>query len=256
MTSHDGFTLHDLVSYARKHNEANLDGNRDGSDHEMSQNCGVEGPSDDPEVIRSRETLKRSLLATLFLSQGVPMLLGGDEFGRTQRGNNNAYCQDNEVSWYDWDLSERQRAQLAFVKGLIAFRKDHALYRRRSFLTGWGGDGGCKDVSWWHPWGREMRQEDWRDVGLVGLGMLLCGAAYDEPDRNGRDASETTMLVLFHGRRAEGAFTLPEISPGQGEVWRRLWSTAPGGVAAHDELRPGGEVALEADVVTVFEAVG
>jgi glycogen operon protein len=256
LTSHDGFTLHDLVSYERKHNLANGEDNRDGSDHEMSQNCGVEGPSDDPVVLATRETLKRSLLATLFLSQGVPMLLGGDEFGRSQHGNNNAYAQDNEISWFDWELDERERDQLAFVRDLIAFRKAHPLFRRRTFLTGWGGDVGCKDVSWWHPWGREMRDEDWQDPSMGGLGMLLCGAAFGERDRQGRETGAGTLLVLFHGRGAVSDFTLPELPGGEGDAWRRVWSTVAGnGGPSQDRWYPGDVVRLLTDGVTVYEAV-
>ncbi len=136
MTAHDGFTLHDLVSYNDKHNEANGEDNRDGTDHNLSWNCGVEGPTDDPEVNALRERQKRNLLATLLLSQGVPMLLAGDERGHTQQGNNNAYCQDNEIGWIDWTPTPEREALLGFVRRLIALRRDHPSFRRRDFFQG------------------------------------------------------------------------------------------------------------------------
>ena len=152
-------------------------------------------------------------------------------------------------------MSERRREHLAFVRELIAFRKAHPLFRRRTFLTGWGGDLGCKDVSWWHPWGREMRQEDWQDPALTGLGMLLCGGAYGERDRYGREASAASVLVLFHARGVAGAFTLPGLPLGYGAAWQQCWGTDPEASGAGEALRPGQVVELVADGVTVFEAV-
>src|SRR5215475_932749 len=163
VTCHDGFTLADLVSYDRKHNEANGDANRDGTDDNRSWNCGAEGPTDNPDVLAVRARQQRNMLATLLLSQGVPMLLGGDELGRTQRGNNNAYCQDNELSWFDWTLDERRRALLDFTRRLIELRRKHAVLRHRRFLMGdfiW--DSQFKDLAWLRPDGSEMAPEDWQ----------------------------------------------------------------------------------------------
>ncbi len=222
VTAHDGFTLEDLVSYARKHNEANLENNRDGSDENYSTNCGAEGPSDDPRVLVCREELKRCLVSTLLLSQGVPMLLGGDELSRTQQGNNNAYCQDNELSWYHWDLDERQRRFLEFVRGVIAFRRSHPTFRRRHFLTGEPGPGGYKDVIWVHPEGRAMTIEDWTSPRLQALGMLLHGDLLREVDSRGRRIRDDTLLVLCNAGGAT-RFVLPE--PPQGRGWEVVLST-------------------------------
>ena len=161
---HDGFTLYDATAYDEKHNEANLEDNRDGHNHNLSWNCGVEGPTDDPAVIELRERQIRNLLATLLLSQGVPMLLAGDEFGRTQRGNNNAYCQDNEISWIDWDLAARRSWLTAFVRQLLTLRRQAPGLRRDTFLKGARQvDREHKDVSWRHPLGHELTAADWHD---------------------------------------------------------------------------------------------
>lgn len=169
VTSHDGFTLQDLVSYERKHNEANQENGRDGRSVNYSQNCGHEGSSTNPDILAHRDRLKRSLLTTLFVSQGVPMLLGGDELGRTQQGNNNPYCQDNEISWYDWNLNGSNKEQLEFVRELIAFRKGHPSLRRNRFLTGQAEENGLPDAIWWHPEGRVMRSEDWASSRAFGM---------------------------------------------------------------------------------------
>ncbi len=189
VTCHDGFTLEDLVSYENKHNEANLEDNRDGSDHNLSWNCGVEGPSDDLDINRLRAKQKRNFLATLLLSQGVPMLLAGDEFGRSQRGNNNAYCQDNEVSWIDWRLSEANADLLEFVKLLIAIRKEHPMFRRRHFFQGRRDKkSGLKDIIWLNSDGEEMGDEDWHDGQARCLGLWMNGTAIEEYDERGRPA--------------------------------------------------------------------
>ncbi len=193
VTSHDGFTLEDLVSYTKKHNEANLEGNRDGMDENYSTNCGVEGPTQDPSVLACREALKRSLISTLFLSQGVPMLLGGDELSRTQHGNNNAYCQDNEISWYNWQLDTRKQQFLEFVRQTIWFRKQHRSFRRRHFLTGLPNGGEAPDAVWWHPEGRPMQHEDWTNPELMAFGLLLHGDAIQAPTSAG-GPSETTRF--------------------------------------------------------------
>ena len=189
VTSHDGFTLLDLVSYRQKHNLGNQEGNKDGTNANYSQDCGKEGPSADQSVVAKRDRLRRSLLTTLFVSQGVPMILGGDEFGRTQVGNNNAYCQDNEVSWYDWDIDPSKEEMLEFVRQLSAFRKAHPSLRRNQFLTGEVGTRGLPDAVWWHPEGRVMQSEDWASARAFGMWLaapdmlLICFNPTDEPVR-------------------------------------------------------------------------
>jgi len=221
-TAHDGFTLEDLVSYQRKHNEANREDNRDGSDENYSTNCGAEGPSDDPGVLACREELKRCLISTLLLSQGVPMLLGGDELSRTQGGNNNAYCQDNELSWYHWDLDERRRRFLEFVRRVIAFRRSHPTFRRRHFLRGEATPEGHRDVTWLHPEGREMTVEDWNSPHLQALGMLLSGRLLREVNARGRSPSDDTLLVVFNAGGTR-RFVLPQPPAGWG--WEVVLST-------------------------------
>jgi glycogen operon protein len=180
VTAHDGFTLHDLVSYNTKHNEANGEDNRDGVDENYSWNHGVEGPTDDPAIIALRERQKRNFLATLLLSQGVPMLLGGDELGRTQQGNNNAYCQDNEISWFHWTLDERQQQLLAFTRRLIALRRAHPNLRRRNFFHGRPIYGSAaRDILWLRPDGREMTVAEWQASWIRSLGMMISGEPAD-----------------------------------------------------------------------------
>ena len=215
VTAHDGFTLEDLVSYGEKHNEANGEANRDGAHDNLSWNCGVEGATSDPRIQALRARQKRNFLATLLLSQGVPMICGGDELGRTQRGNNNAYCQDNETSWFDWDLSPEDRRLLAFVGRVVRFRRDHPVLRRRRFLYGTssGGRDRTGDVTWFGPDGREMAGEGWRGAAKC-LGMRLAGDAIDETDDCGAPIVDDTLLVLFNADDREVLFTLP--GPGLG----------------------------------------
>ena len=211
ITAHDGFTLQDLVSYERKHNEENLEGNEDGHDDNHSTNCGVEGPTGDPEVIDCRERRKRSLISTLFLSQGVPMILGGDELSRTQGGNNNAYCQDNEINWYDWDLDEREQKFLRFVQRAAAFRKEHPTFRRRHFLKGARDENGSTDAHWWHPEGHEMTDEDWNDDALHAFGLLLLGDRIRHVDRYGEPHADDTFLIAVNRGGEAVAFMLPSM---------------------------------------------
>ncbi|QRN79951.1 MAG: glycogen debranching protein GlgX [Nocardiopsis sp. BM-2018] len=227
VTAHDGFTLQDLVSYERKHNQANGESGRDGHDHNLSSNAGVEGHSDDPAVRQRRERRKRALMATQLLSQGIPMLLGGDELSRTQLGNNNAYCQDNEVSWYDWDLDDEQRTFLRFTQGLVALRRAHPSFGRRSFLSG-RAKGACRDVAWWHPDGREMRDGDWHDEHATSVGMLLCGSALVDLDAHGVRLCDASFLMLVAGREGR-TFTLPPCPDALG--WRLCVDTDLGVVA-------------------------
>ena len=252
VTAHDGFTLEDLVSYERKHNEANLEGNRDGEDHNLSINCGVEGPSDNVRVLLCRDTHKRALLATLLLSQGIPMLLGGDELSRSKGGNNNTYCQDNELNWYDWALDERKANFLAFVKEVVAFRKAHPAFKRYSFFTGFEGPNGLKDVSWWHPKGREMTPADWHTPGLRAFGMLVAGSAINEVDHHGNPRFDDTFLLIFNSGKAR-RFTLPPAA--KGEVWQHLGSNAVQAGRRHGLLKPGRGILLKPKLITLFRAV-
>jgi len=219
---HDGFTLRDLTTYDRKHNEANGEDNRDGTDANWSRNWGVEGDTDRADVLRLRERTARNLLAMLACSQGVPMLTAGDEFGRTQRGNNNAYCQDNEISWVNWDLGPHGRELLAFTREVFALRRRHPVLRRRSFFRGAPVSGdGTKDVTWLHPGGRELTAEDWRDSAAHALGMLLHGEASDAIDDQGRPIAGDTLLLLLNGGAEPCRFTLPALG-----TWRELVNTA------------------------------
>jgi len=211
VTAHDGYTLEDLVSYEQKHNAANLEDNRDGHNANYSTNCGVEGPSKSAKVVALREARKRALVASLMLSQGVPMLLGGDELSRTQLGNNNAYCQDNALNWYDWQMDEHKESFLLFVQKLIAFRKEHPNFRRHRFLTGQIQDGVTKDVTWWHPNGREMNNLDWLSADLHAFGMLLRGETICDRSVSGATISDDSFLVLFNAGASDCDVLLPKM---------------------------------------------
>ena len=211
ITTHDGFTLQDLVSYERKHNEANFESNRDGSEHNRSWNSGEEGPSEKPEVNALREKQKRNLLATLFFSQGVPMLVAGDELGRTQGGNNNAYCQDNETSWLDWEGADRELMQ--FVIRLMELRKRHPSFRRRTYPK-------PEDTSWLAPEGREMIEEDWKLPYARCFGTLMVGQRLAERDEHGNAMVDDDLLLLLNAHHEPIEFTLP------GAGWQMVLSTA------------------------------
>jgi isoamylase len=225
VTSHDGFTLQDVVSYNHKHNAANGEKNNDGHNANYAWNHGVEGPSDDPAMLTLREQQKRNMLATLLLAQGTPMLLGGDEFGRTQGGNNNAYCQDNEINWFNWaEIGEQGRVLTGFVRRLIALRKAHPVLRRTRFLHGnERSPAGVKDITWFSPSGREKTAEQWQDRHARCLGLMLNGRAgsYRAPD--GRPANDGVLLIVFNAYHDVVPFTLPPITGGAG--WRRLLDT-------------------------------
>ncbi len=220
VTCHDGFTLEDLVSYEHRHNEANGEDNRDGTSDNASCNWGVEGPTRSVRIQRARQRAKRNLLATLFFSQGVRMMLGGDEIGRTQRGNNNAYCQDNEISWFDWSLDEEDQDLMAFIRRLSAIVAENPVLRRRDFFSGEPqGMGGTKDLTWIRPDGEEMAEDDWNDGERRAIGMLLLGRAADEVDGRGRRAYGDTLLVLLNGGAHSVPFTFPRLeNPGRWEV--------------------------------------
>jgi isoamylase len=211
ITAHDGFTLADLVSYNDKHNEANLEDNRDGESHNRSWNCGVEGPTDDPEIVELRRRQQRNFLTTLMLSQGVPMLLGGDEVNRTQHGNNNAWCQDNELSWFDWELDEPRQELLVFTRRLIALRKAHAVFRRRRFLEGRDGTGGdaLPDVWWFRPDGRRMTIRDWDNPESHALGVFLNGEALTDVTPRGEGQRDDSFLLMFSAYYEPVTFRFP-----------------------------------------------
>ena len=210
ITAHDGFTLNDLVSYNEKHNEANGDENRDGPDDNLSWNCGVEGPTHDPTIQALRARQQRNFLATLFLSQGVPMLLAGDESGRTQHGNNNVYCQDNEISWMDWTLDRPRRELLEFTRRVIRLFHQHPVLRRRKFFQGRRIRGSeVKDLAWFRPDGKEMTDEDWDNWHAHCLGLRLAGDAIEEVDPRGNRMTDDTLLILLNAHHEPLPFVLP-----------------------------------------------
>jgi glycogen operon protein len=253
ITAHDGFTLHDLVSYNEKHNDANGEDNRDGENNNLSWNCGVEGPTDDPALRALRERQKRNVLATLMLSQGVPMISHGDELGRTQRGNNNAYCQDNEISWIDWNVDEEKRSLLSFVSKLVHLRHTQPVLRRRKYFQGRNIRGGdVKDVAWLAPDGHEMTDEAWNADFVRSLGMMLNGAAIEEVDERGQLVIGDSLLVLFNAHHDKVPFTLPPLEANQ--QWRRVFDTAE--TSSADRIyRPGGRYPLEGRSVVLFRVV-
>jgi isoamylase len=225
VTSHDGFTLNDLVSYDNKHNEANRENNRDGDNNNLSWNCGAEGPTNDPAISALREKQKRNFLATLFLSQGVPMLCGGDECGRTQQGSNNAYCQDSPLSWLDWNWSPSQRDLAEFTRYVIGLREQHPVLHRRNFFQGRSIRGaGVKDISWYEPRGKEMTDKAWGDHLARCLGVLLNGDVLEEFDERGEPLAGETLFVMLNAHHGPIVFRLPLKQPG--ERWERLLDTA------------------------------
>jgi len=215
VTAHDGFTLHDLVSYNDKHNEANGEGNRDGTSDNRSWNCGVEGPTGDSEVSFLRERQRRNFLTSLLLSQGVPMLLAGDELGRTQLGNNNAYCQDNEISWVDWELDEERVALLDFVSAIVALRREHPVFRRRTFFQGQAVHGALKDIGWFTPDGTEMDEAEWQAPDVSTLGVFLNGEEIPDQDPRGGRIVDASFMLLLNGGGEPALFKLP------GEPWAK-----------------------------------
>ena len=225
VTCHDGFTLHDLVSYDEKHNQANLEDNHDGTSHNLSRNWGVEGPTDAPHVVRMRQRIKRNFLATLAFSQGVPMLSHGDEIGRTQLGNNNAYCQDSTVSWVDWRLSPQNRELHEFTRKVFALRLQHPVLSRRTFFRHESsGSAGNRDLTWLRFDGTEMTDEDWSDESNHVLGMLIRGEVPEETDERGRALSGDSLLLLLNGGARSKQVTLPVMdAPGR---WSELLDTS------------------------------
>ena len=251
VTAHDGFTLADLVSYDHKHNQANGEENRDGTDDNRSWNCGAEGPTDDAAVLALRGRQRRNLLTTLLVSQGVPMLLGGDEMGRSQGGNNNPYCQDNEISWFDWESADQ--TQLAFTKRLIELRHRHPVFRRRRHFRGREpGVKGSLDLAWLRPDGAELTDDDWVAHFPKSIGVFLNGDAIDDVDANGEHVTDDSFLLLFNAHDGSVHFVLP--GPELGERWMRLLDTAgPNGAVEGVHLKAGEETILESHSLVVLQ---
>jgi isoamylase len=243
ITAHDGFTLRDLVAYNEKRNEANGEGNRDGTDDNRSWNCGVEGPTDDPAVLALRARQQRNFLATLLLSQGVPMLLGGDEIGRTQGGNNNAWCQDNEISWFDWDSCDEEL--LAFVRQLIELRRKHHVFRRTKFFEGKGEQ--LPDVWWMRPDGRRMTRRDWDNKESRAIGVFMNGDELNTQTATGEEVRDDSFLLLFNAHFEDIAFRMP--ARRFGTHWEVVLAT---GRCESDRFVPGADVEVEARSLAVF----
>jgi glycogen operon protein len=250
VTCHDGFTLQDLVSYDHKHNEANKEGNRDGTDDNRSWNCGAEGPAD-LTVEALREQQKRNFLTTLFLSQGVPMLSHGDELGRTQRGNNNGYCQDNEVTWVDWSDVRENWLLLEFTQKLAALRRRHPVFRRRRFFYG-KPVRGLSDIAWLTPTGEEMTDADWNVGYAKSLAVFLNGEAITEPDRRGRPIRDDSFLLLFNAHHDTITFTIPK---DYGDMWQTEIDTAMPIIPDLLTCRAGEAVAVPGRSVRVLRRV-
>jgi isoamylase len=259
ITCHDGFTLRDLVSYDRKHNEANGDYNRDGSDDNRSWNCGAEGQTDNPAVNELRARQVRNFLVTLFCSQGVPMLLAGDEMSRSQRGNNNAYCQDNDVSWIDWEAASKHEDLIDFTCLLSELRRAHPVFRRRRFFSGQATADGVADIAWLTPAGQQMTDNDWQTGYARSLTVFLNGDAITEPGPRGDTVRDDSFLLLFNANREPVTFTVPGVRFGPG--WEILISTATAvGAAARDAsgtipVGPGQSIELAGRSIMVMRGI-
>jgi isoamylase len=252
ITAHDGFTLNDLVTYNDKHNEANGENNQDGSSDNRSWNCGVEGPTDDPGVNRLRSRQLRNLLGTLLLSQGTPMMVAGDEFARTQGGNNNAYCQDNEISWINWDIREKGRHLIQYVQKLTTFRHKYPILRRNLFLNGeYNEELGVKDVTWINANGREMEDHNWGDHGMRCFGMLIDGRAQTSGVR--QRGKEATLLIVINDHSDLVNFALPEAVGG--ECWSLLIDTNVEDNSEEGTFRTGDEYGVTARSLLLFQLV-
>jgi isoamylase len=257
VTAHDGFTLNDLVSYNEKHNQANGEGNRDGESHNRSWNCGLEGPSDDLEIIALREKQKRNFIATLYLSQGVPMLLHGDEMSRSQRGNNNVYCQDNELSHVDWSNVREHWSLLEFTQRVTRLRSEHPVFRRRRFfqglpVRGTAGDG-LSDIVWLNPAGGPMKEDDWEAGFAMSVGVFLNGGAISEPDQRGQHIVDETFLLIFNAHHQDIAFTIPEEK--YGRSWEIVLDTAAPLLEDRSSSKAGEPVDVEARSLLVLRRV-
>jgi glycogen operon protein len=245
VTAHDGFTLRDLVPYNEKHNEANGEDGNDGDSANRSWNCGVEGETDDPEVLRCRASQQRNLLTTLFLSQGVPMLVAGDEIGRTQHGNNNAYCQDNEISWHDWDHVDDDLFE--FTKRLIEVRQAHPAFRRRRYFQG-RPIRGTVDLGWCKPDGTEMDDDDWSDSHARSIGLFLNGESITDVDQRGQPVVDDSFLLLLNAHHEPLAWTLPTQ---WAHPWEVLLSTADSRL---EGTKPGTSIDVPARSVVVLSS--
>jgi isoamylase len=257
VTAHDGFTLNDLVSYNEKHNEANGEDNQDGESHNRSWNCGVEGPTDDPEILALRARQRRNLMATVLLSQGVPMIVNGDEFGRTQHGNNNAYCQDNEVSWVDWSLLESNAELVEFTSALAAFRKAHPVFRRKRFFAGRPIRKGeeLRDIAWFTPSGEEMTEQNWEDDFGKSIVVFLNGEGIPDLDSRGMRVVDNSFLMAFNGHHEDIEVTLPDLE--YGPEWMVVVDTATGQVGNGEKpITAGGQLTLTARSLAVLQRVG
>ena len=255
VTAHDGFTLRDLVSYNEKHNAANGEDNRDGESHNRSWNCGAEGETDDDEVLALRQRQLRNFLTTLVLSQGVPMIAHGDELGRTQQGNNNAYCQDNELAWVDWDLAPWQHDLLAFSRRLVALRRAHPVFRRRRFFAGdvvHGSGNGVGEIAWLTPGATPMTDADWQNGYARALMTYLSGERLPDPDPRGQKVLDDSFLVMFNAHHEELEFTVPPAE--YGPWWTVEIDTADeNGTSGHgDAYRPGDVVVVAARSVVLL----
>jgi glycogen operon protein len=255
VTAHDGFTLHDLVSYTHKHNEANGEGNRDGENHNRSWNCGLEGETDNLDVVALREKQKRNFIATLLLSQGVPMLLHGDEIGRTQRGNNNSYCQDNEIAWVDWKGKRDSWVLLEFTQSVVKLRRAHAVFRRRRFFQGRPvrRTDELHDIAWFSPSGEEMSGHDWSATSTKSLGVFLNGEGIPDVDSRGQRVVDDSFLLLFNADHVDVPFVLPGAE--FGERWERVLDTAAPMLDESPTAKAGSEVAVEARSLQVLRRV-
>jgi len=230
ITAHDGFTLNDLVSYNNKHNEANGEGNADGESNNRSWNCGEEGQTEDPEVLSLRSRQIKNFLTTMLFSQGVPMICHGDEMGRTQAGNNNVYCQDNELSWVNWNLTATQQDLLHFTRRVIKLRKDHPVLRRRRFFYGdaaHGGESKLQEIGWLRPSGEHMRDEDWTAWYARSLMVYVNGHAISEPDRRGEKIVDNSFLLLVNASEEDIEFTIPTEPTGTSKAWKVVIDTQP-----------------------------
>ncbi|WP_291080106.1 glycogen debranching protein GlgX [Dietzia sp. UBA5065] len=249
VTAHDGFTLNDLVSYNSKHNEANGEDGNDGESHNRSWNCGIEGPTDDPDVQDLRHRQRRNMLTTLILSQGTPMIAHGDEMARTQDGNNNVYCQDNELAWMDWDLDEEKQDLLEFTRSLVHLRRDHPVFRRRRFFgTVLRDEKDPQDIAWFSPDGSEMTHKDWDSGFGKSLAVYLNGEGIHEPDERGQRIVDDSFLMLFNAHHEPIEFSL--LGTGFAEAWQVVLDTASHVGQSGDELGSDGTITV-ADRSTV-----
>jgi len=265
ITAHDGFTLRDLVSYDAKRNDANGEENRDGTNDNHSWNHGVEGPTDDPEVTQLRQRQVRNLLATLLLSQGVPMICGGDEIGRTQNGNNNGYAQDNETSWYDWELDDQRKCLLQFTQRLIAFRRDHPNLHRRKFFQDRPIDpanvhnveiagGRVQDITWIRSDGEEMTEEEWNTSWIRVLGVRLSGEILDDVNAVGEPIKDDTFLILISAHHEDLPFSLPQVSHTE-IMWELCFDTRNPGLSEPVRREPGFSFDLMSRSVALWKQV-